>query len=103
MALKPLISKYLLVLKCLCLFGFHLVSISISVCLSPFLALPLHLFLPFDSLLYSALRTLFLHFLGAVGFWLHSVASERNSRPAPWGETALSAASVPATLAILLG
>lgn len=35
MALKPLISKYLLVLKCLCLFGLHLVSISISVCLSP--------------------------------------------------------------------
>lgn len=35
MALKPLVTKYLLVLKCLCLFGLHLVSISISVCLSP--------------------------------------------------------------------
>ena len=68
--------------------SFLFVSVSLSLSLSvSLLLLSISLFLPFYPLLYSALRTWFLRFLGAVGFWLQSVANERDLRPAPWGNS----------------
>lgn len=60
------------------------------------------LFFLLIPLLYPALRTLFLHFLGAVGFW-PTVWQVRETRGLHPGEAALSAASVPPALAVLLG
>ena len=64
--------------------SFLFVSVSLSLSLSvSLLLLSISLF----PLLYSALCTWFLRFLGAVGFWLQSVANERDLRPAPWGNS----------------